>query len=88
MKHHPITTQTDTYIMSASDFPEGCFVRTVNGRRYGTGENKLGLTVTLALDVPLCGGCDSPLDAGVCADCQIVAGHIIPLGNDRHGVWL
>ena len=26
----------------------------------------------LALNVPLCSGCDQPIDAGVCHDCQIV----------------
>lgn len=73
---HPITPAFDVaegaYIMTIDDFPEGCFVRVVNGERFGTGENKLGLTVTLPLNTPLCNGCDAPLDNGVCSDCQLV----------------
>jgi hypothetical protein len=55
-----------------------------NRRRIATGENKLGITVTLVLDRPLCGGCDQPLDAGVCSDCSLV----FPLGSNENGVWL
>ena len=62
------------YIATEADFPDGCFVRhdVGTGRRIATGENKLGITVTLELGVPLCSGCDQPLDNGVCSDCRMV----------------
>lgn len=68
----PFDLGVGAYRASEADFPNGCFVRTVNGRRYATGENKLGITVTLVLGLPLCGGCDQPLDCGVCLDCMAV----------------
>jgi hypothetical protein len=63
-----------SYVATPADFPNGCLVRfdPQNRRRIATGENKLGFTVTLVLDVPLCSGCDAPLDAGVCSDCSMV----------------
>lgn len=75
---------TGAYIMREADFDDGCFVRTVNGRRYGTGENKLGITVTLVLNEWLCGGCDRPLGFGVCFACETVDPAAAPIVPHHH----
>jgi hypothetical protein len=82
----PFDIGEGSYIATPADFPNGCLVRfdPQNRRRIATGENRLGITVTLVLDIPLCGSCDAPLDAGVCADCSLV----FPLGSNENGVWL
>ena len=62
------------YVLTPADFPHGCLVvfDPSSRRRIATGECRRGDMVTLPLDVPLCGGCDQPLDEGVCADCRLV----------------
>lgn len=84
------------YRMGPDDFVDGCFAKVdvETGLVTATGQNKLGMTVTLPLNVPLCKGCDQPLDNFVCHDCSLVFhidGPIIELtpkdlGNGRWGV--
>jgi hypothetical protein len=76
----PRQTPADTYIMTPEDFADGCFVHTVNGKPYGTGETLFGLTVTVPLGVPLCNGCDAEVVDDVCSNCEpiVEVEHIAP----------
>jgi hypothetical protein len=59
----------DTYIMTPEDFADGCFIRTVNGKPYGSGETPFGLPITVPLGVPLCSSCDTEIVNGKCPKC-------------------
>jgi len=96
----PITYEPVTgnhYTATAEDFDDGCFVRTdaLTGKQLATGTNKLGLTVTLPLDVPLCKGCCQAIPStGLCHDCEVIHLDIAEraeldpreLGDGRYGV--
>lgn len=77
-----LALSVDTYVMQPSDFADGCFIREVNGKRYGTGQNALGVNVTLPLGVPLCVGCDSEIVDGLCTQCELAFTH------PRAEIWL
>jgi len=76
-----------TYQMSADDFTSGVVVTdAASGRTLGTGKTKFGLTVTVPLFTPLCGGCDEPVGRdGVCSGCCLVHADIAESGE---AVWL
>lgn len=71
--YEPASLADWSYEMQPEDFAE-CFVVTnaVTGLSTGHGKNKLGLSVSLPLGVPLCKGCDGIIHDNVCDDCEVV----------------
>lgn len=47
-----------SYTLTEDDVEDGC--------------NRLGMRVTAPLNVPLCKGCDAPLDEYTCPNCELV----------------
>jgi hypothetical protein len=60
-----------TYTMTRDDMFVEFFID-VGGVTYAIGESKLGFPVRVALDVPLCSGCDQPVIDGLCEDCRTI----------------
>ena len=70
--YEPVSYADWSYVMTPADFPNGCFTRTINGRSYGYGENKLGVKVSVPLNVRLCRGCDQIISQHLCTSCNLV----------------
>lgn len=70
--YEPVTYSEGSYCMTPADFDDGCFIRTVNGKPYGTGMNSAGITITAPLGVPLCNGCDTEIADHQCGRCELV----------------
>lgn len=69
-------------------FPNGCMIvrDALTGICTAVGRNRFGASVRLAINVPLCSGCDAVMHDGVCRDCDEIPDDVKALGSGRFQV--